>query len=106
MTLTPWWTMTHGGRPPVVDAGRERRTLNPDLAARLRAARLRSGVTVRQLALYAGFSKSMVWAVCAGQRVPCRYYAWQLIGLLHMDDATAAWLLEESVDRAWPDEVE
>jgi len=95
-----------GKRPPVVNSGPQRRSLDPELAARLRAARLRSGVTIRQLALYAGFSKSMVWAVCAGQRVPCRDYAHNLIAALQLDEETAEWLLTESVVRAWPDEVE
>ena len=51
-------------------------------------------------------SKSHLWAVCEGQRVPCRDYAHNLIAALQLDPDTAAWLLEKSVDRAWPEEVE
>ena len=63
-------------------------------------------MTIRELAFYAGISKSMTWAVCAGQRVPCRDYAHNLIAALNLDPETAAWLLEESVDRGWPEDVE
>ncbi|MGI9609393.1 MAG: helix-turn-helix domain-containing protein [Acidimicrobiia bacterium] len=93
-------------RPPVVDSGDQRRTLNPELAAQLRQARIDSGMTVRRLAWHAGMSKSHLWAVTEGQRVPCRDFAHGIIAVLDLDPETAEWLLDESVDRAWPDEGE
>ncbi len=95
--------MTHGGRPPVVDAGRERRTLDPDLAARLDQARHRVGLTVRDVALLTGISKSMIWYVVRGERVPCQEYAERLAKALQLGFETREELLEVSVRRAWPE---
>ena len=100
--IDAWWTMTHGGRPPVVGAGRERRTLDPDLAARLDQARHRIGLTIRDIALLTGISKSMIWYVVRGERVPCRAFAELLAKTLRLDSETRDWLLDSAVERAWP----
>ncbi len=100
--IDAWWTMTHGGRPPVVDAGRERRTLDPDLAARLDQARRRVGLTIRDVELLTGISKSMISYVVRGERVPCRAFAELISKTLRLDSETRDWLLDSAVERAWP----
>ncbi len=92
----------HRGRPPVVGAGQERRTLDPDLAARLDDARRRAGLTVRDVASLTGISESMIWYVVRGERVPCRAFAELLSDTLRLDSKTRDWLLDSAVERAWP----
>ncbi len=93
----------HGGRPPVVGAGRERRTLDPDLAGRLDDARCRVGLTIREIALLTGISKSMISYVVRGERVPCRAFAELLAKTLRLDSETRRQLMDVAVERAWPE---
>ena len=101
--LTRGGQSPHGGRPPVVDAGRERRTLDPDLAARLDEARRRLGLTIRDVAFLTSISKSMIGYVVRGERVPCRASAELISKALRLDPETRDWLLDSAVERAWPE---
>lgn len=92
-----------GGRPPVLNPGPQRRTLSAELAHQLTLARLRTGLSVRQLAALSGISRSMVSAVCRGERCPSRDVAEELAGVLRLEDEVIEALMGEAVVRGWPD---
>jgi hypothetical protein len=52
--------------------------------------------------LLTGISKSMIWYVVRGKRVPCREYAERLATALQLGSETREELLDVSVRRAWP----
>ena len=92
-----------GGRPPVLNPGPERRTLSSELTEQLTKARRRSGLSVRQLADLSGISRSMISAVCRGDRCPSRDVAEELAGVLRLEDDVIEALMGEAVVRGWPE---
>lgn len=90
-----------GGRPPVVDASPERRTLHPDLARQLDLARRRLGLSIRELADRASISRSMAGYLVTGERVPSVEVAERVAEVLRLDDNTYEALLDAAVVRGW-----
>jgi len=74
------------------------RRLPPDLAAELRHARLRRGLSLSQAAQAAGITKPYLSRLERGLRAPRRAVAGRLIRVLDLSDEVAEWLMDEVAD--------
>ena len=74
------------------------RRLPADLAAELRSARHRQGLSLAEAAQAVGITKPYLSRLERGLRAPRRAVAGRLCEVLDLDDETAAWLLDEVAD--------
>ena len=82
---------------PQVERHHTRNTLPRDVAAELKSARERSGLTFREAAARAGISHGFLGELCQGRAAPSRAVAERIIEALGIDDDNAHDLLEASV---------
>lgn len=75
------------------------RTVPPDLASRVNAARMRAGFSVADLARACSLSKSHLHAVLTGQRTLTPAVARRLLAALHMHESTATEVLDNATGR-------
>ena len=77
-----------------------RRTVSPELAAMLAAARRRRGWSLRRAAREIGCSPGTVVHLEKSRRAPSVILAWDIIRAYRLGDAQADMLLDDAVDDA------